>query len=72
MANLQKRGGYTPRSAKEQRAYRSLVVGATTGTVGIIALVLAVAGVTGYFPAVILLLLTAVFAYRFMTTTGMR
>jgi CHASE2 domain-containing sensor protein len=56
MANLQKRGGYTPRRARERRAYRLVVTGATTGVLGIVTLVLAVAGVMGYAIPVILIL----------------
>jgi CHASE2 domain-containing sensor protein len=72
MANLQKRGGYTSRSVKQQRAYRMVVAGSTTGVLGVLGLVLAIAGVVGYFAPIVLLLLTAVFVWRFMTVTGQR
>jgi hypothetical protein len=55
VANLQKRGDYTPRKQREQQAYRLGVVGATTGGLGVVALVLAVVGVVGAFPPIILL-----------------
>ncbi len=47
MADLQKRGSYTPRRAREQRAYRLLVTGGVAGTIGVVGLVLAIAGVIG-------------------------
>lgn len=56
MAHLQKRGGYTPRRARERRAYRLVVAGAGTGVLGIVTLVLAVAGVMGFGVPVILIL----------------
>jgi hypothetical protein len=55
VANLQKRGDYTPRKQREQQAYRLGVVGATTGGLGVVALVLAVVGVVGAIPPIILL-----------------
>ena len=72
MADLQKRGSYMPRRAKEQRAYRAVIAGTTTGIAGVITLVLAVAGVTGWGIPIVLLLLTAFFAIRFMSITGLR
>lgn len=47
MADLQKRGSYTPRRAREQRAYRLVVTGGTAALVGVVTLVLAIAGVMG-------------------------
>jgi hypothetical protein len=45
VSNIQKRGGYTPRRAREARAYRLAVTGGTAGVVGagipIIALIVA-------------------------------
>ena len=56
MAELQKRGSYTPRRAREQRAYRLVVGGSVAGLVGIVTLVLAVAGiVSGAIPAIALI-----------------
>ncbi len=72
MADLQKRGDYTPRRVREQRAYRLIQVGAATGGLGLITLVLAVAGVMGAGIPVLLLLLTAVIAWRFTQVTGRR
>jgi putative flippase GtrA len=47
MADLQKRGSYTPRRSREARAYRLVVAGGTAGLVGVVTLVLAIAGVVG-------------------------
>ena len=47
MADLQKRGSYTPRRAREQRAYRLIVTGGAAGLIGVVTLVLAIAGVMG-------------------------
>ncbi len=72
MANLQKRGDYTPRSQREKQAYRLVLFGSGTGLVGVVTLGLAIAGVTGFFPPIILLLICAFCVYRFMTVTGQR
>jgi hypothetical protein len=42
MADLQKRGSYTPRRAREQRAYRLVVTGSTAGLIGAVTLLLAI------------------------------
>ncbi len=72
MSNLQKRGGYTPRRTREQRAYRMVVVGGTAGTLGVIGVVLSVVGVIGLGLPVLLLIVAAICAYGFMRSTGQR
>ena len=72
VANLQKRGNYTPRRAREQRAYRLVVVGGTAGVVGVAGLVLAVAGVIGAALPIIALIVAALCAFGFMATVGKR
>jgi hypothetical protein len=47
MADIQKRGGYTPRRVREQRAYRLVMVGGVAGAVGVVGVVLAIAGAVG-------------------------
>ena len=72
MANLQKRGGYTPRRNREQRAYRLVMVGGTTGALGALGLVLAIAGVIGAGIPVILLIVSVICLFMFRSTTGQR
>jgi CHASE2 domain-containing sensor protein len=56
MADLEKRGSYTPRRVREQRAYRLVVGGSVAGAVGVVTLVLAIAGiVSGAIPAIALI-----------------
>jgi putative flippase GtrA len=72
MSNLNRRGSYTPRRAREQRAYRMAVVGGTAGTVGVVSLVLAVVGIVGWGLPIIALIVAAICAYGFMRATGQR
>ena len=72
MSNLDRRGSYTPRRAREQRAYRLAVVGAGAGLVGVVGIVLAIAGVIGAGIPVIALIVAAICAWMFMRTTGQR
>ncbi len=60
VANLEKRGSYTPRRAREQRAYRLVVAGAASGVAGVVALVLSIAGVLSGFWPVLLIAIAAV------------
>lgn len=69
MADLQRRGSYTPRRAREQRAYRLVVAGGTAGVVGVVGLVLAVIGVTSATWPVVALLIAAVCLVMFRATT---
>jgi hypothetical protein len=72
MADLQKRSGYTPRKAREQRAYRLVQVGGTTGALGVVTLVLGIAGVVSLAIPVILLIITAICVFMFRGVTGQR
>jgi hypothetical protein len=72
MANLEKRGSYTPRRAREQRAYRLAVTGAGAAVVGVGGIVLAIAGVVGAWLPIIALLVAAACAWGFMRTVGSR
>jgi hypothetical protein len=47
MADLQRRGSYTPRRSRERRAYQLVVAGGTATVVGVVSLVLAIAGAIG-------------------------
>lgn len=70
--DLQKRGDYTPRRAREQRAYRLVVSGSVSGLVGVVGVVLAVAGVVGAWLPILALLIAALCAFGFMRTVGSR
>jgi hypothetical protein len=72
MANLQKRGDYKPRRQREKEAYRLALLGSGTGLVGLVTLALAIVGVTGAFPPIILLLISCWCVWRFMRVTGKR
>jgi hypothetical protein len=72
MADLQKRGSYTPRRAREQRAYRLAVTGAGAGVVGVVGIVLSIAGVVGAWLPIIALIIAALCAFGFMRTVGSR
>ena len=47
VANLEKRGSYTPRRVREKRAYQLAVGGGVAAVVGVVGLVLSVVGVIG-------------------------
>lgn len=72
VANLEKRGSYTPRRVREQRAYRLVVAGGVAGAVGIVSLVLAVAGVIGAGLPVIALIVAAICLVLFRATVSRR
>ena len=72
MANLQKRGSYTPRRAREQRAYRLVVAGGVAGTIGVAGIVLAIAGVVGAGLPIVALIVAALCALGFVRTVGAR
>jgi len=72
VSDLEKRGGYTPRRVREQRAYRLVVTGSVAGLIGVVTLVLAIAGiVSGALPA-IALIVAMLCAWGFSRTVGRR
>ena len=72
MADLERRGGYTPRRVREQRAYRLAVGGGVAGVVGVVGLVLAVAGVITAALPIIALLIAALCVLGFRSTVSSR
>lgn len=72
MADLQKRGSYTPRRVREQRAYRLAVGGGVSGALGVITLALAIVGVVSGLLPFFLLVLAALCAWGFSRTVGRR
>jgi hypothetical protein len=65
VANLQKRGNYTPRRVREQRAYRLALGGGVAGVAGIVGLVLALAGVIGATVPILVLIVAAICVFLF-------
>jgi hypothetical protein len=72
VSNLEKRGSYKPRRAREQRAYRLVLVGGVTGTLGVAGLMLSVFGVVGAGWPIILIIIAAVCGLMFRSMTGKR
>jgi hypothetical protein len=72
VADIQKRGGYTPRRSREKRAYRMIVGGSVAGVVGVVGLVLAIAGTIGATLPIVALIIAALCAWGFMRTVGTR
>ena len=60
MADLERRGSYTPRRVREQRAYWLVVGGGAAGLMGGVGLVLAIFGVIGAGLPILLLVIAAV------------
>jgi len=70
VADIQKRGSYTPRRTREKRAYQLVVAGGVTGTAGVALLVAAVlgAGTGGW--AVVALVVAAICVLMFRRQVG--
>jgi hypothetical protein len=47
VADLEKRGSYTPRRVREKRAYQLVVTGSVAGGVFVVSLVMSIVGVIG-------------------------
>jgi hypothetical protein len=72
MSNLDRRGGYTPRRVREQRAFRLIQIGGAAGVIGVVSLVFAIVGVISLTLPVIALIVAAVCFVLFQRTTGQR
>jgi hypothetical protein len=72
MADLQKRGSYTPRRAREQRAYRLAQVGGGAAVVGVAGVVLSVAGIIGAWLPILAFIVAIICVFMFRTVTGSR
>lgn len=72
MGELEKRGSYTPRQARERRAYQLAIAGAVGGAVGVVGIVLAIAGVIGAALPIIALIVAALCALGFIRTVSAR
>jgi hypothetical protein len=65
VANLQKRGSYTPRRVRERRAYQLVVTGTVAGLVGVVGVVLAVIGAIDATLPIVALIVAAICAVLF-------
>jgi hypothetical protein len=72
VADIEKRGSYTPRRSRERRAYQLVVAGSVAGAAGVVGLVLAVAGVIEATLPVIALILAVLCVVMFRRTVGGR
>lgn len=70
MSDLERRGDYTPRRTREQRAYRLTVVGGIAGVVGVVGFALAIFGVVGIGLPLLALVIAAVCAFLFRRTVS--
>jgi hypothetical protein len=70
VADIQKRGSYTPRRVREKRAYQVVVVGSVAGLVGVVGIVLAVAGAVGAGMPIVALIVAAICAVLFRRIVG--
>lgn len=70
MADIQKRGNYTPRHVRERRAYQLVVTGGVAGAVGVVTLVLAIIGAVGYTLPVVSIIVAVICAVMFRRMTG--
>ena len=65
MADLSRRGDYTPRRVREQRAYRLAVAGGTAGVAAVVTFVLAIVGIGSFGIPVIAAIIAAVCFFLF-------
>lgn len=69
MSNIEKRRSYTPRQARERRAYRLVVVGGVAGTVGVVGLLLSFVGIVSAGLPIIALIVAAICVVMFRSAT---
>ncbi|MBV9607518.1 MAG: hypothetical protein JO027_20555 [Solirubrobacterales bacterium] len=72
MADIEKRGGYTPRHVRERRAYQLVVTGGVAGSVFVVSLVLSIAGVISGTIPVIALIVAVICLVMFRRTVSSR
>ena len=70
MADIEKRGSYTPRRVRERRAYQMVVTGGVAGAVFVVSLVLSIAGVIGATIPVLSLIVAVICLVLFRRTVG--
>ena len=72
MSDLSKRGGYTPRRTREQRAFRLVQVGGAASVVAVVGFVLALVDVVGFGIPFLAAIVAAVCFVLFRSTVGRR
>ena len=72
MADIEKRGSYTPRRVRERRAYQLVVTGGVASAVFVVSLVLSIAGVIGGTLPVISIIVAVICFVLFRRTVGSR
>jgi hypothetical protein len=70
MADIQKRGNYTPRRERERRAYQLVVTGGVAGGVFVVSLVLSIIGAIGATLPVISLIVAIICLVMFRRTVS--
>jgi hypothetical protein len=70
VADIEKRGSYTPRRVRERRAYQLVVVGGVAGLVGVIGIVLAAIGTVSAGWPIVALIVAAICVLLFRRTVG--
>ena len=72
MADIEKRGSYTPRRVRERRAYQLVVTGGVASAVFVVSLVLSIAGVISGTLPVISLIVAVICLVMFRRTVSSR
>jgi len=72
VADIEKRGSYTPRRVREKRAYQLVVVGGVAGLVGVVGIVLAAIGTISAGIPIVALILAVVCIAMFRRMVGTR
>jgi hypothetical protein len=70
VSELDRRGDYTPRKTREERAYRLTLVGGAAGLVAVVGFVLAIVGVISLGPPFIAAIVAAVCYLLFRRTVS--
>jgi hypothetical protein len=65
MADLSRRGDYTPRRTREQRAYRLVMAGGTASAVAVVSAILAIFGIGSFGITVLAAIIAAVCFFLF-------
>ena len=72
MADIEKRGSYTPRRVRERRAYQLVVTGGVASAVFVVSLVLSIVGVISGTIPVISIIVAVICLVMFRRTVGSR